>query len=169
VHVTLIILAAAVVTLTVVAAVRGGPALTLAGYREALQLLGNVGPQLLLGFALGGLVTVLVPVEFIASVLGEESGLRGVLIGTVAGIITPGGPYLHFPLVAALVSGGAGIGPVTAYLSAWSLVGAQRALIWEIPVLGTEFALARWAASLLVPVALGMVVPAVFRLLTRSP
>ena len=79
-----------------------------------------VAPEVALGFALAGLITVLIPPDLIGHAIGEESGVRGVLIATVAGILTPGGPFLQFPLVASLARGGAGVGPLAAYLTAWS-------------------------------------------------
>jgi uncharacterized membrane protein YraQ (UPF0718 family) len=106
---------------------------------------------------------VLVPSDVIGRVVGEESGLQGVLIATVAGAVTPGGPFLQFPLVAALARGGAGTGPMAAYLTAWSLLGVNRALVWEIPILGVPFTASRWLVSLIVPVVVGMAVPLLLR------
>ncbi len=157
------ILGTLVAGLTVVALVRGGATLAWAGAQEGLQLLLSVAPQLLLGFLLAGLVTVLVPSEVIGRVVGEESGLTGVVIATAAGIITPGGPFLQFPLVAALARAGAGVGPMAAYLTAWSLLGVNRALVWEIPVLGAPFTATRWLVSLAVPIVIGMAIPLVLR------
>ncbi len=153
--------------LLVVAYQRGGVSLAASGLREGAGLLVSVGPQILLGFVLAGLVTVLVPTELIASTVGTDSGMRGLVIATVAGIITPGGPFLQFPLVAAIFNGGAAIGPVAAYLTAWSLISANRALVWEVPVLGLPFTVARWAVSLVVPIAVGLTLPLALRLMGR--
>jgi len=161
------ILAVLVAVLSLIALLQGGVHLPLSGYREGLGILLGVLPQLLLGFALAGLITVLIPSEVVGQLLGEEAGFRGVLIATLAGIATPGGPYLQFPLIAALMRSGAGIGPIAAYLTAWSLLGANRALVWELPILGSTFTIARWALSLLVPIAVGLLLPVLVRALPR--
>ena len=44
----------------------------------------------------------------------------------------------HFPVIASLYKVGVGVGPLVAYLSAWSLFGLQRIIMWEIPFLGRE-------------------------------
>lgn len=157
------ILGTLVAGLTIVALGRGGTTLAWAGAQEGVQLLLGVAPQLLLGFLLAGLVTVLVPSEVIGRLVGEDSGLTGVLIATAAGVATPGGPFLQFPLVAALARSGAGVGPMAAYLTAWSLLGVNRALVWEIPILGVPFTASRWLVSLAVPIVIGLTIPLVLR------
>jgi uncharacterized membrane protein YraQ (UPF0718 family) len=162
------ILGTLVMVLSLVAYVRGGAGLPVAGYRAAAGIFLDVAPQLMLGFLLAGLVVVLIPSDLVASLLGEDSGIVGVLVATAAGILTPGGPYLQFPLVAALARTGAGFGPVAAYLTAWSLLGANRVLVWELPVLGPSFTAARWAISLVTPIVVGLLVPIAMRFLARA-
>jgi uncharacterized membrane protein YraQ (UPF0718 family) len=156
-----------VLALSLIALVRGGAPMVFAGYREGVSILLAVAPQLALGFLLAGLVTVLVPSDLVARLIGEGSGLQGIVIATIAGILTPGGPYLQFPLIAALARSGAGVGALGAYLTAWSLIGGNRAVVWEIPILGPSFTAARWAISLLVPIGVGLLLPAVLRLMSR--
>lgn len=153
------------VVLAAVAWSRGGPALTMAGVREGWSLLLQVGPQIVLGFLVAGLLTVVLPGDLIARWVGEGSGAVGLAVATVAGAITPGGPYMQFPLVATLATAGAGVGPLAAYLTAWSVAGINRVLVWEIPILGAQFAVSRWLVSLLLPPVVGLLVPVVIRLL----
>ena len=166
--ISLLILVVLVVVLVAIAILRGGPPLAVAGFREALDLFLGVAPQLALGFLLGGLISVLIPSEVLGRFIGEGSGLTGLALATIAGILTPGGPFVQFPLGAALARGGAGVGPIAAYLTAWSVVGANRALVWEIPVLGVPFTIARYAVSLLLPFIVGLTVPPLVRLLARA-
>jgi hypothetical protein len=44
----------------------------------------------------------------------------------------------HFPAIASLFKMGVGIGPLVAYLSAWSLFGLQRVIMWGNSVLGRQ-------------------------------
>lgn len=165
----LLILAAVLLTALAVAWWRGGSGLLFEGLGEGTSLLISVLPQLVIGFLLAGMMTVLLPANAIAEWLGADSGIRGLVIATVAGTLTPGGPFLQFPLVAALAGAGAAPGPLAAYLTAWSLTGVNRLLVWEIPLLGPQFALARWSVSLTLPILVGLAVPVVLKLTTRTP
>ena len=165
---SLLIVAVICVVLAVVAVYLGGlPRLT-DGVGEGVALLVSVAPQLALGFLMAGLVTVLIPQAAVARLVGEGSGLPGLVVATAAGAVTPGGPFLQFPLVAVLMRNGASEGAVAAYLTAWSLLGLQRVLVWELPVLGPTFTTARWVVSILAPIAVGLALPAVLRLV-RAP
>lgn len=159
------ILGGATIVLFVIAYVRGGWELPVQGIRVGLDLLLSIAPQLVVGFMLAGVVTVLVPRDALGTMVGADSGLTGILVATGAGIATPGGPFLQFPLVAALVASGAAPGPVGAYLTAWSLMGWHRLVIWEIPLLGAQFTVARFLVSLALPVLVGLALPIVLRLL----
>ena len=69
------------------------------GIRSALTMLIEVLPLLVFAFIVAGMVQALLPRELIARWVGAESGLRGILIGTVAGGLTPGGPFVSLPIV----------------------------------------------------------------------
>jgi uncharacterized membrane protein YraQ (UPF0718 family) len=165
--ISILILGALVVVLLGVAFRQGGVDLAGRGVREGLELFASLLPQLLIGFTLAGLVTVLVPADLVASLIGEGSGVRGLLVATVAGAITPGGPFLQFPLVAALANSGAGTGPMAAYVTAWSLLGLNRVLVWELPVLGAPWVISRLAVSIPVAFLVGLAVPPLLRLVER--
>ena len=63
---------------------------------------------------------------------------------------------MQFPIVAALLNAGAGIAPLMAYISAWSLLGVNRFFIYEMPLLGWKLAVSRMAASLIFPIIIGL-------------
>lgn len=163
----IVIVGSLVLLLTGIALWQGGPGRAGEGYLRGAELALSVLPQIALGFALAGLITVVVPSDLIARWIGEGSGVQGIVIATVAGILTPGGPFLQFPLIAALGQGGAGIGPLGAYLTAWSLVGLNRTIVWEIPLMGTSFTAARWVISIAAPIVVGLLMPPVLRAFSR--
>ncbi|MCU0726244.1 MAG: permease [Planctomycetes bacterium] len=146
---------ALVIVLVVVSLKRGGAAQVRSGFTEAGSLFLSVLPNLAIGFTLAGFIAVLLPRDLIAGWLGPESGVRGLLVGSAAGALTPGGPFTHFPILASLLDKGAGVGPVSAYIASWALIGVHRILIWEIPILGWRFALIRVAACLVFPPLIG--------------
>jgi uncharacterized membrane protein YraQ (UPF0718 family) len=119
------------------------------------SLMLEIAPRMIAAFTLAGLFQAVVPEEVILRWMGHGSGFRGILIGMSLGGITPGGPMTHFPVIASLFKMGVGIGPLVAYLSAWSLFGLQRVIMWEIPFLGAKVVAIRIAVSLLFPLVAG--------------
>jgi uncharacterized membrane protein YraQ (UPF0718 family) len=164
---SLLIVGVLVLALTIVALAQGGVSRAAEGYRQGLDLALGIAPQIVLGFALAGLISIVVPQDVIGRWIGEGSGIQGVLIATVAGMLTPGGPFLQFPLVASLARSGAAVGPLAAYLTAWSLLGLNRAIVWELPLLGGTFTAARYVVTLAVPILVGIAMPHVYRSLSR--
>ncbi len=152
------------VGLIIVAYFMEGWELPLSGLIQGGRMLWTVFPRLLLGFALAGIIQVMIPTEYIAQMLGEGSGGKGIVIATIAGAFTPGGPFVNFPIVAALYKSGAGVGPLAAYLTAWGIIPINRTLVWEVPFLGTHFAFARYLSCLIFPVVIGIITPFIFKL-----
>lgn len=126
------------------------------GFAEAGMMALGIIPQIAMGLAIAGFITVLVPRERIAALMGAESGAKGMLLGTAIGAILPGGPFASFPLIFSLYNAGADIGSLIALLMAWATIGVQRLLIWEIPLMGAEFSLLRMVVSLPLPIIAGL-------------
>jgi len=124
-------------------------------FRESLEgdvaLLIEILPRILAAVALAGLVQVLVPRAAVARALGEEAGMKGIALAAGAGALTPGGPMTSFPLVNALHAAGSGRPALISYLTSWSVLGVQRILTWEVPLMGADFAVIRAVASLPLP------------------
>ena len=144
------------------------PVLAWEGLSGGTRLFFEILPNIIIGFLLGGLVQVLLPQHLVAHYAGEDSGLRGLLIATGVGAITPGGPFIQFPLVASLWRAGTGVGPITAYIVSWALLGFQRIMVYEGPILGWKFVWARVAASLLAPAIIGYLTSILYRHLNGS-
>lgn len=132
-----------------------GPEAFLQALGTAQSLFLTILPSLGAGVLLAGLLQSLLPRDLITRRLGENSGVPGLLLATLAGILTPGGPMASFPMVLVLAAAGADRGALVAYISAWSLLGFQRTLVWELPILGADFALLRIVACLPLPVLAG--------------
>ena len=131
---------------------------------QALKLFGNVVPLIALGMMLGGLARELADPKKIAPILGAQSGWSGLILATGLGAVTPGGPFAAFPIVYALFIAGADIGAVIAYVTAWSVIGIHRVIIWEWPLLGHEFVIVRVLTALPLPILAG----ALARVLARG-
>ena len=143
--------------LMVVWAFTRGKDLPLRGVQAGLGLLQEVWLPLLLGFMLAGLFEVLVPRELLVNWMGKESGVQGILLGWLVGLLMPGGPYIVFPLAASLLKEGMGVGPLLTFITAKSLLSPIRMFTWEVPFLGWAFVTARTVPSLLLPPIVGII------------
>ncbi len=163
--ITMVSLLAAV---SLVAFLQHGADGLLEGGENTVSIIRRAAPALLLGFVLAGLLTVLFPPRVVGRWMGDEAGTKGVLIGAVAGVLSPGGPYVMYPIAAALMHGGAGIASISAFSVARNIFTANRFLVFELPFLGVPLALAKTLSTLWM-IAVGTVlVPVVFRLMPRS-
>jgi uncharacterized membrane protein YraQ (UPF0718 family) len=124
-----------------------------------LRLAGNmtiqVLPLLVFAFAVAGMVQVLIPNDILPKWVGLESGLRGILIGTVAGGLAPGGPFVSLPIATGLLRAGASVGTMVAFLTGWSLWAVGR-LPMEVGILGWKFTLIRIACTFFFPPLAGI-------------
>ena len=128
----------------------------IAGLKSGLRITLQVLPLLIFSFIAAGMVQVLIPRETISRWIGAESGVRGILIGTVVGGLTPGGPYVSLPIAAGFLRAGAGIGTMVAFLTGWSLWAVSR-LPMEIGILGWKLTLIRLAATFFFPPIAGLI------------
>lgn len=123
-----------------------------------LDLMINVLPRMALGVLIFGLLTVLIPRDWVAQHMGKDSGWKGLFIGLLAGAVTPGGPWVIYPIAAMLVRFGAEAGAVVTFMMSWSLLGMNRFLVWEVSFLGEELAGMRMLAALPFPILAGLAV-----------
>ncbi len=152
-----LVLAAIAVVLAGVAYLKD-PGLPALGAKAGFAMLAFVLPRMVVALLLAGLMQVLVPQDFVSRHLGQTGGLRGIVIATVAGMVTPGGPMVTVPFMVVLANSGAALPALVAYMTSWSLFGVQRIIAWEAPLLGWPFVFARVVPSLAFPVIAGWLV-----------
>jgi len=131
------------------------------GLKSAGSMLLQIAPLLIFAFIIAGMVQVLLPVEMISKWIGTESGLRGILIGTVVGGFAPGGPYVSLPIAAGLLRVGASVGTMVAFLTSWSLWAVSR-LPMELGIMGWKFTLIRIACTFFFPPIAGIIANRLF-------
>jgi len=131
------------------------------GLKSALKMTMDILPLLVFAFIVAGMIKVLLPQELMSRWVGEESGFRGILIGTVAGGLMPGGPYVSLPLAAGLLRAGAGLGTMVAFLTAWSLWAVSR-MPMELGIMGWRFTLVRLACTFFFPPIAGFLAQTFF-------
>jgi uncharacterized membrane protein YraQ (UPF0718 family) len=131
------------------------------------RLFGSVWVELLLGFIIAGLLEVLISPSEITAWLGSGSSMRGILVGWMAGLVIPGGPYLLFPIAANLWKTGAAPGTLIALITAKTLVSPVRMLTYEAPLLGWPLTIARCVPALFLPPIMGALGQWVFNLFMK--
>jgi hypothetical protein len=115
-----------------------------------------VAPRICFAVLGAGFIGALVPPELVASVIGGDTGVLGLLIASAIGVVTPGGPMLAFAVGSAALEVGAGLPQIIAYVTAWALYNLNRTTVWELPIVGRRATLQRIAVALPVPLLLGL-------------
>jgi uncharacterized membrane protein YraQ (UPF0718 family) len=153
-------MAALALVLVIIGRLKGDGA-EVAGLKSALNMTVTVLPLLLFAFVVAGMIQALIPAQAVSRWIGEESGLRGILLGSIAGGLTPGGPYVSLPIATALVRSGAGVGTMVAFLTGWSLWALAR-IPMEVGILGWRLTLARVVSTFIFPPLAGLIAHALF-------
>ncbi|MBA7492383.1 hypothetical protein ES702_02933 [subsurface metagenome] len=131
------------------------------GLKASLKMTIEILPLLIFAFIMAGMIQALLPREMLSKWIGEESGIKGILLGTMAGGLTPGGPYVSLPLAAGLLRAGAGVGTMVAFITGWSLWALSR-LPMEIGILGWKFTVVRLATTFFFPPIAGFLAQTIF-------
>ncbi len=140
---------------------QGGVALVLAGLMAGGETLFSVTILLLAAFLVAGLIQVLVTREMVTRWLGAGAGWRGILLACLGGALMPGGPYVYYPIAAALMNAGASLGVLVAFVTAKNLWTLSR-LPLEFALLGPNLTVIRFVITLVMPPLLGFAAEALF-------
>ena len=162
---TLIMAVLAAVLLTITYSRGDGSHIT--GLAASWKLILMTLPMIIFALIVAGLIQVLLPPDLISRWVGVESGFRGIIIGTLAGAVTPGGPYVSLPVVAGLLNAGASTGTMVAFLTSWSLWAVAR-LPMEFGILGWRFTVIRVISVLIFPPIAGIIANVVTKMFRWS-
>jgi uncharacterized membrane protein YraQ (UPF0718 family) len=138
-------------------------------FGEDSWLFVEILPKVLAGCLIGAFIQLLLPREVVSRWVGGDSGMTGLVIATAIGAVLPGGPFTIYPLAGAFLAIGAGVGPAVAFVTSWTLIGLNRAVIWEVPFFGIDFVLLRMIASLPLPILAGLGAQALARFVPGGP
>lgn len=127
----------------------------LKGLEEALKIGSKITPMLIIAFIIIGMINKLGVANNVSSMLGQESGMKGIGIGALAGMLTPGGTFVAIPFASVLLKSGAGIGAVVSYLVAWAIFEIMR-IPFEISFLGWKFVIVKWCSIIILPIIAGL-------------
>ena len=153
----LLVLAGATVTAGLGVLVMRGPARVLEIVLDTFGFLLLLAPKIGAGIFIAASLPLVLPRDKVASWIGTGSGLQGLVLAMLAGLAIPGGPMMTFPLAAGILTAGADIGAVIAFITGWSLLGLNRTLIWEFSFLPPEIVWTRYLVSLPLPILCGYI------------
>lgn len=131
------------------------------GIKFGWQTVRRTAPLLLVAFVIVGYVEALGPENLVRQWIGPESGLSGILLAEVVGVLLPGGPYAVFPIIAVLYEAGAGIAPTITLITSWATL-AFISVSFELPFMGWRFTAVRWGLGLLIPLVAGIAAELLF-------
>lgn len=134
-----------------------GPEAFFAAIERDGELLGDLVPRVAAAQVVAGMIWVLLPREKVSHFLQRNRGRRGLVIAAAAGAITPGGPASAFPFLVILAASGADAGILMAYITSWAILGIQRIIVWDIPLMGVDFSMLRFLVGLPLPIIAGLI------------
>lgn len=133
---------------------------TLMALKKAWKSFENILPQFLSILVIIGVAFAVLTPETISKLLGENSGVWGVLVASLIGSITLIPGFVAFPMAAALLKSGAGYMQIAAFVSTLMMVGIVTMPL-EIKTFGRRATLVRnisaYAFSLIAALVIGVV------------
>ncbi len=121
----------------------------------------NIFPAFISVILLVGIMLAFLSPEFISSIIGETSGVSGILAASIVGAVTLIPGFIAFPTAALLLQSGAGLTQIAAFISSLMMVGIMTLPV-EIEFFGRRASIIRnvsaYLFSLIAAVIIGMVV-----------
>ncbi|MFP4194679.1 MAG: permease [Desulfobacterales bacterium] len=158
---TIFIMSAITILLAAIGFYQHGAGIIIQGLMAGGEMLIEVMPLLVAAFILAGMIQVIVPKEMINKWLGREAGIKGIILGGIAGALIPGGPYIFYPIAASFLLSGAEIGTVLTFVVAKNLWSLSR-LPMEFALLGPTVTYVRFIVTLIFPVIVGLIANSFF-------
>ncbi len=107
-------------------------------------------------FILMGLIEVWVPKDRIQKWMGADSGIKGGFLAFLLGTLPTGPLYVAFPMAASLLRKGASVHNMVIFLGSWAALKIPQLMV-ETEFLGLNFALLRFALTLVILIAVGYI------------
>lgn len=113
-------------------------------------------PMIFIIIIIIGLLLGFVPPDQISRFIGEQSGPGGVLLVGIVGALMHIPALLSFPLAASMLSSGASVTSVVAFLTTLTMIG-MITLPLEIQVLGKKMAFLRNGLSFIIALSIAFI------------
>lgn len=135
------------------------------GLNQTASYLVLMAPRMAVAVLMASFAAELIPGKLVSGWLGAESGVTGILIASVAGIMVPAGGVIAFPLALAMLKVGVGVPQLIAFLTSWEVFAVHRVLAFELPMLGINFVTLRIASTFILPPIAGLAAAALITVL----
>ncbi len=119
----------------------------------------KMAPAILILLILVGLVMGFFKPEVISSLLGDQSGVLGIVLASIAGAVLMIPSLIAFPLTASLVESGASIMVAAAFITTLTMIGFVTLPI-EIKEMGKKLTLLRNGISFIIAVVIALLMGA---------
>ncbi len=117
-------------------------------------------PSVLAVIAVIGLIVGFIPPKWIASSIGSDSGMVGVVVAALLGSVLFIPAIIAFPLARSLLDLGAGVMAMAAFITTLTMIGFVFLPV-EIKEMGKRFALLRnglsFAVAIIIAVVMGII------------
>ncbi len=98
-----------------------------------------------------------IPKIIIARIIGQQSGIGGILLVSLIGAILHMSAIISFPLAASLIESGASITAVAAFITTLTMVGIVT-LPLEIKEMGAKITILRNSISFIIAIAIALII-----------
>ncbi len=122
----------------------------------AWNALKRLAPSVLAVIAVIGLIVGFIPPKWIASSIGSESGIVGVVVAALLGSVLFIPAIIAFPLARSLLDLGAGVMAMAAFITTLTMIGFVFLPV-EIKEMGKRFAFLRNGLSMAVAVIIAVI------------
>ena len=102
-----------------------------------------------------GLFTVWVSKETVIKYLGHASGIKGLIISLIMGMMPTGPLYVAFPMASMLLKKGARVANIIIFLSAWACIKLPQELV-ELRFMGIKFMVVRLSFTIVMVIFMGL-------------
>ena len=117
----------------------------------------NMAPAILIILVLVGLLMGFFKPELISKLLGNQTGIVGITLASLAGAILMIPSLVAFPLTASLVESGASISVAAAFITTLTMIGFVTLPI-EIKEMGKKLTLLRNGISFIIAVVIASII-----------
>lgn len=143
------------VILTVIAFVAGGSSLVLRGFTISMNTAVKTALMLIVSFVLIGQIQVLITKEMLEKWLQKLSGIKGIIVGAIAGGLFPGGPYIYFPFIQSFNNKGMPFYIFIAFIFGKNVYDFTR-IPMEVSLISPNITLIRNLITLPIPIIIGL-------------
>ena len=150
---TFIILISAVIGLMILALSQGLDTFS-SGLRISWLRLIRFLPVMVVAMLITGFTDVLLPKALVERWLSDASGWRGIGLGYLAGVLTPGAGLIGLPLVGTLYKAGVGPSVLVTYMTSMTTMSLMRIPL-ELGFCGWQLTSLRLTVSFVLPILAG--------------